>query len=115
MSVKGWGALVRKVTRIRDGVDHAPQKDAQDWVGKDFKPFAQSIAPVRTGEFRDSIDGRVTKTSVTVFASAPHARWVEEGTSKKEAQPTVKPAFEATKGKLRERIKNEIRKVTRGR
>lgn len=113
MSVKGWGALVKKVTRIRDGVQQAPQKAAQDWVDEDFKPYAQAIAPVRSGQFRDSIDGRVTRTSVTVFADAPHARYVEEGTSKMPAQPTVKPAFEHTKGKLRERIKDEIRKVTR--
>lgn len=113
MSVKGWGALVKKVTRIRDGVEQAPQKAAQDWVDRDFKPHAQSIAPVRSGQFRDSIDGRVTRTSVTVFAAAPHARFVEEGTSRMAAQPTVKPAFEATKGQLRERIKNEIKKVTR--
>jgi HK97 gp10 family phage protein len=113
MSVKGWGAFIQKVTRIRDGIDKAPQKAAQAWLDEDFKPYAQSIAPVRTGAFRDSIDGRVTKTRVTVFADADHARWVEEGTSTKEAQPTVNPALERTRYKLRERIKDEIKKVTR--
>ncbi|MCC4257002.1 HK97-gp10 family putative phage morphogenesis protein [Sphingobium lactosutens] len=113
MSVKGWGALVRKVTRIRDGIEQAPQKAAQAWVDADFKPYAQQIAPVRSGQFRDSIDGRVSKTRVTVFADAPHARYVEEGTSKMEAQPTIKPAFEHTKDKLRQRVRDEVKKVTR--
>ncbi|QCB39201.1 hypothetical protein E5554_16025 [Sphingobium sp. PAMC28499] len=113
MSVKGWGALVRKVTRIRDGVEQAPQKAAETWLEDDFKPYAKGVAPFRTGEFMESIDGRVTRSSVTVFADAPHARYVEEGTSKMPAQPTIGPAFEHTKGKLRERIKNEIAKVTR--
>ncbi|WP_287003042.1 HK97-gp10 family putative phage morphogenesis protein [Sphingobium sp.] len=113
MSVKGWGALVRKVTRIRDGVEQAPQKAAEAWIEQDFKPYAQQIAPRRTGAFADSIDGRASKTRVTVFADAPHARYVEEGTSKMPAQPTVGPAVEHTKGKLRERVRNEIKKVTR--
>lgn len=113
MSVKGWGAAIRKVTRIRDGVAQAPQKAAETWLEDDFKPYAKGIAPYRTGEYRDSIDGRVTRTSVTVFAAAPHSRYVEEGTSMMPAQPTIGPAFEHTKRKLRDRIKDEIRKVTR--
>lgn len=113
MSVKGWGALVRKVTRIRDGIEQAPQKAAETWVEQDFKPYAQSIAPVDTGEFRDSIDGRVTRTSVTVFAAAKHARYVEEGTSTHEAQPTIGPAYQHTKGQLRKHIRDEVKKVTR--
>lgn len=111
MSVKGWDAAIKKVIRIRNAVENAPQRAAEDWLEQDFKPLAKSIAPVRTGEFRDSIDGRVTKTRVTVFADAPHSRWVEEGTSTNEAQPTLGPALEQTKGKLRERIKQKINKV----
>jgi len=111
MSVKGWGALVKKVARIQKGIADAPQKAAEAWVEQDFKPYAQSIAPVDTGEFRDSIDGRVTPSSVTVFAAAPHARYVEEGTSTHAAQPTVKPAYEHTKAKLRQRVRDEIKKV----
>lgn len=113
MSVKGWDALIKKVVRIRNGVENAPQRAAEAWLEEDFKPYAKSIAPVRTGEFRDSIDGRVTKTRVTVFSDAPHARWVEEGTSTHEAQPTIGPALEVTKAKLKQRIKDEIRKVSK--
>lgn len=113
MSVKGFDRLIKKVVRIRKGLETAPQKAAKAWVEEDFKPYAQSIAPVRTGEFRDSIDGRVNKASVTVFAGAPHSRWVEEGTSKMEAQPTIGPAVNATKHKLTKRIEEEIKKVTR--
>jgi len=113
MSVKGWDAAIKKVIRIRNAVENAPQKAAEVWLEQDFKPYAKSIAPVRTGEFRDSIDGRVTKTRVTVFSDAPHARWVEEGTSTKEAQPTIEPALDATKHKLKKRIKDEIKKVSK--
>jgi HK97 gp10 family phage protein len=113
MKSKGWDKLIQKVTRIRNKVEGAPQRAAQAWLDEDFLPHAKGIAPRDTGEFADSIGGRVTKTRVTVTATAPHSRWVEEGTSKKPAQPTLGPALEATKGKLRERIKDEIRKATK--
>ena len=113
MSDKDWDRLIKKVTRIQNKLEGAPQKAAKAWLEEDYKPYAQSIAPVRSGEFRDSIDGRATKTRVTVFATAPHSRFVEEGTSKMEAQPTLGPALQATKGKLRERIREAIKKVTK--
>lgn len=113
MGVKGFDRLIQKVTRIRNAVADAPQKAAADWVEEDFKPAAQALAPVRTGELRDSIDGRVTKTRVTVFADAPHARYVEEGTSVAPAQPFMGPAFDQTKAALKQRIRDEIQKATR--
>lgn len=113
MSVKGWGALVRKVTRIRNAVEGAPQKAGEAWIEQDFKPYAQQIAPRRTGAFADSIDGRATKSGVTVFATAEHAPYVEYGTHKMEAQPTIGPAVEHTKEALRQRVRDEVRKATR--
>lgn len=111
MSVKGWGAAVKKITRIRRIVEEAPQKAASDWIEQDFKPAAKALAPVRTGELRDSIDGRVTKTQATVFAAAPHAGFVENGTSLSPAQPYMEPALAQTKPKLKARIEAELKKA----
>ena len=113
MSVKGFDEAISNLDRLQAAMQSAPQKAAQDWLEQDFKPLAKSLAPVRTGELRDSIDGRVTATSVEVFATAEHARFVEEGTSKQEAQPFMGPAWEQTKGKLQKRIAREIRKANK--
>lgn len=113
MGTKGFDRLIQKVTRIRNAVRDVPQKAAADWVEEDFKPAAQAIVPYDTGTLHDSIDGRVTKTRVVVFADAPHARYVEEGTSVAPAQPFMGPAFDQTKAALKQRIRAEIQKVAR--
>ena len=113
MSAKDWDRLIKKVVRIQNRIEDAPREAAKEWLEEDFKPYAKSIAPVRTGEFRDSINGRVSKTRVTVFADAPHSRWVEEGTSTNPAQPTIRPALEATRAKLLKRIRDAVRNLTK--
>jgi hypothetical protein len=40
---------------------------------------ARSKAPVRTGALRNSITGRVNGDTITISATAAHARWQEEG------------------------------------
>lgn len=110
MSVKGWGAAVKKVVRIKKAMESGPQEAAKAWIEQDFKPYAQTIAPRLTGEFADSIDGRTSPTSVTVFATAPHSRHVEEGTSTHVAQPTVGPATYNTLPQLRLRIDQAIKR-----
>lgn len=40
---------------------------------------ARSKAPVRTGALRNSITGRVIGDTITISATAPYARWQEEG------------------------------------
>lgn len=40
---------------------------------------ARSKAPVRTGALRNSITGRVNGDTITISASAPYARYQEEG------------------------------------
>ncbi|WP_288484775.1 HK97-gp10 family putative phage morphogenesis protein [uncultured Novosphingobium sp.] len=113
MSVDGYDKAISHLDRLLGAMRSAPQRAAQEWLEQDFKPVAKSLVPVRTGELRDSIDGRVTATSVEVFATAEHARFVEEGTSKMEAQPFMGPAWEQTKGKLQKRIAQAIRKANR--
>ena len=111
MSVKGWDTAIARLDAIQRKLSEAPERAARIWLEQDFKPAAKALAPVRTGELRDSIDGEVSPGGVRVFADAPHARFVEEGTTKMPAQPFLGPALKQTKGKLKERIKNEIKKV----
>jgi len=111
MSVKGFDPAIARIDAIQRKLTEAPQKAAEEWLEKDFKPAAKALAPVRTGELRDSIDGTVTPHGVRVFADADHARFVEEGTTKMPAQPFLEPAFRQSIGKLQQRIKEALRRV----
>lgn len=94
------------VTLLPSGVA-AVQKAATDGVG-DLADWivaeAQRRAPVGTaaerdrdpGEFRDSIHKVVDGATVYVVADSPHAPYVEFGTSRMRAEPTVTPAAQAS-------------------
>lgn len=62
---------------------------------------AQALASVRTGELRSSISAEVVRTGglrMRLQATAPHAVYVERGTSDTPAQPFLRPAgLEAAK------------------
>lgn len=113
MSVKGFDEAIGKVDAVLRQMQNAPADAAKAWLEEDFKPYAKRIVPVQTGALRDSIDGRVTPAGVEVFASAPHARFVEEGTSKQAAQPFMAVAWAATIHKLYERTSKALRKAMR--
>jgi HK97 gp10 family phage protein len=59
---------------------------------------AAELAPVDTGELRGSISHQKLGDGWAVVASAPHAAYVEYGTSKMEAQPYLRPAAQGVDG-----------------
>ena len=71
--------------------------------------IAKQLAPVRTGELRDSI--AVSETSlgtVRVEVGAAHGIYVEFGTSDSPSQPFLFPAIEADRPGLIEDLKKVI-------
>jgi HK97 gp10 family phage protein len=110
VSFDGFDRIMARLEKARRAINEAPAKAGKDWLEQDFKPAAKALAPVATGELRDSIDGEVDATGVTVFAAAPHAPHVEHGTTKMAAQPFMQPALDQTKDKLKKRILDEVRK-----
>jgi HK97 gp10 family phage protein len=113
MAVKGFDEAIDNLDTILRKMEGAQPNAAQEWLEQDFLPYARQIAPFDTGELRDSIDGRVTATGVEVFATAPHARYVEEGTSIRPANPFMAVAWAATIHKLYERTNKAFRKAMR--
>ena len=59
---------------------------------------AVEFVPVDTGELRGSISQQKRGEGWAVVASAPHAAYVEYGTSKMAAQPYLRPAARSVDG-----------------
>lgn len=85
--------------------------EAMDETGAAAKAHAQSIVPVDTGRLRSSIDAIVDQSGgdqrrrLTLFAAAPYARYVEEGTARSPAQPFLRPAIDQEAPRLTQRIR----------
>lgn len=61
---------------------------------EDIRETARAMAPVDTGELRDSIGGDVAGLTGYVIATADHAAYLEHGTSRQPAQPYMRPAMD---------------------
>lgn len=79
---------VTGLTEVTDYFEEAADRLAEtvgaslEAVVQEIVEFAKSIAPVRTGEYQASIGMEQTgPMSFTVFAAAPHAKFVEYGTA----------------------------------
>lgn len=74
---------------------------------------ARNLAPVDTGELRDSIG--VVKTDdlrYEVVAIAPYAADVELGTSKQAAEPFLFPAMEANRADLQVKLAKALKNAS---
>lgn len=71
--------------------------------------YAQSIAPVRTGFYRDNIDGEVTvagtKRTMTLRGNASYSIWIEIGTSIMAGQHVLRRAIDQEAPKLTQRLR----------
>lgn len=113
MPVVGMDALIRRIGSIKKAVrEEIFQEAAEEWIEQDFKPVAKQLVPVRTGELRDSIDGKANPQQVRVYADAKHAQVTEEGSVEHNipAQPYMKPAYEKTRRKLSKRTRDALRR-----
>lgn len=93
--------------RIRDN-SAAFMQDARKRTEAKLEAAAQIVegqaillAPVLTGNLKNSITHRVTGLTAFVGATADYAAHVEFGTSKQSAQPFLVPALEMSKAKIR--------------
>ena len=115
-TIKGLDSLLIKM----EGLDNAIKQEVEKEMNKALLPVkveAISIAPFDTGALSRSITIRteITDTSIIgkVGAYIHYAKYLEFGTSKMEAQPFLKPAFDTHKMEVAEDIKRRIQKVIR--
>ena len=78
--------------------------------GHNIAGRARANAPRATGVLANSVEVSATEHSVSVAVTAPYAQVVELGTSRRAAQPFLRPALEAERKTLRERILHELSK-----
>lgn len=76
---------------------------------------ARRLAPVDTGELRDSITYEVRRTATTfaivVLAGANHALYIELGTSRMSAQPYLRPVLDRIGQQYQQYLAEEVRKI----
>ena len=80
--------------RLQDqfgAVEESTQKELEQATIEAAR-IARRLAPVDTGELRDSIETDLTRHSIE--ATAEHAIYVEEGTINMAPQPFLRPAAE---------------------
>jgi HK97 gp10 family phage protein len=97
--------LVSKIPQVEKNLRRQVEEVVGDGA-QDMAVIARQLAPVDTGELRDSIAAfRNTRLNWVVGAAATHARFVEYGTSRSAAQPYLRPAAEAVKPRLMKRLR----------
>lgn len=75
---------------------------------------AKALAPVYTGNLRNSITHKVEKKEARIGTNVYYAPFVELGTSKQAAQPYLSPALEANKGNIKRIFADAIKKGVGG-
>ncbi|WP_156416481.1 MULTISPECIES: HK97-gp10 family putative phage morphogenesis protein [unclassified Sphingopyxis] len=115
MALKGINGLKRRIGSVKRAIENDLFEDAgSEWVEQDFKPVAKAECPVgETGDLQESIDGAVNQNQIRVYASAPYASYVHDGTAKIEANPFLQRAFERTRPKLSARMRQKLRDANR--
>lgn len=97
--------------QVLQTIEHAGER-AANRVGQEAKAYAETIAPVDTGELREGIDYEVHQTStgwtIVLFNPVDHAVFQELGTSKMAAQPSLRPAADAVFPKYGQYVKEAV-------
>jgi HK97 gp10 family phage protein len=111
------GALAEAIGEDGAGELRGEIKDALMKPAMVIRDEARDLAPVRTGNLRDSIyaaKGPEDAPGVIVFVSrkkAPYAVFVEKGTSKRGASPFFRPAVAATRPLIANMIAGDMKKL----
>lgn len=110
--IKGMDALQRRLGSIKQAIqDEEPfRKAAHEWLDEDVLPTAHRLVPKATGALDRSITGEITQNQIRLGATAPHAAFVEEGTSKQDAQPFLRPAIDMNRPKLSARTRDHYKR-----
>lgn len=95
-----------EVNRLAVDLGKAPEgvtRKAGQAIGKtahDIERDAKLIVPVDTGFLRNSITSDIDPLSAEIGPTAKYGEYVEDGTSRQEPQPYMRPAYDRNKDGL---------------
>lgn len=118
LSVRNASAVVANF-RAADAKLQARVREIVQENGKFARDLAQHLAPVKTGFLREHITTVYSESGLAFemgwfaadFAEAGlafYAEWVEHGTSRMAAQPSITPAFEQTVPRFKRQIARAV-------
>lgn len=111
LEVTGLDELLADIERARaDLVSDEIFEEAARTHRMVLVPAAKQEAPVVSGELRDSITSTIADGTLTLTASADHADYVHDGTSKQTANPFLDRAVRRTADDLEKRIATAVAK-----
>ena len=96
-------SALRKLAADLDAAPARVRHDIEgvlDQAADDLASRARALAPVETGELRNSIRASGAGMDRAVTAAADHAVYVEHGTRKMQPRPFMGPATDAVEPKL---------------
>lgn len=86
------------------------EQRALETIGLVAEGYAKKLAPVDTGNLRNSISHAVEDKAAYIGTNVEYAAFVEIGTSRSKAQPYLKPAASDHARTYRNIIETEMRK-----
>jgi HK97 gp10 family phage protein len=92
INVAGAEDLRQALSRLDKEMQAQVQRQLADWAAK-VKTHAQQLAPVRSGNLRDSIFVKTQNWNAQVGAEVPYAAAIEFGTLRTQARPFLQPAL----------------------
>lgn len=78
-------------------------------IGLVAEDYAKRLCPVITGRLRNSITFYTDDDTVTIGTNVEYAQFVEEGTSRREAKPFLRPAVENHLDQYQAIVENELK------
>lgn len=104
--------LTSYIPQVKSAVEQAKAR-ALEIMGGKAESYAKQLAPVDTGNLRNSITHQQRDENTEVIGSnVLYSPYVELGTRRQRAQPYLRPALENHVAEYQQIAKNELGKIT---
>jgi HK97 gp10 family phage protein len=110
--IKGLDRLNAKLAKLLPAMQEAAVEAIEQGL-VEIREDAQQLAPVESGDLRDSIRTEMRGNEGKVVVGVDYGAFVEMGTYDTEAQPYLYPAYTSNKEQIKQDIRNKARAALR--